>query len=249
MKKIFSLVLLSALFACEEKDLTVDNPAPSDKNILLATSFIYGDEGLNPDSVLTNDLGYRFFITEVQLVASHFFFVEGEDTVVERTEPFVVSMKQTDELILNMPPGGYSGYYGLKFGLDSLESATITPSKLDEDSDLKNADVFRNDKLGIDHVIIKGRLINPTDPMDSTGTINLNYRLGTYYTTKVKTSQNLNFSLMRDSQVKFIMQVDVEPLLNSFDMFKTPQIVTDPTIPVDFNTALDMADSLKIGLF
>ncbi len=249
MKKIFGLLLLSALFSCE-KDLTEENPAPSEKNILLATSFIYGEQGsINPDSVFTNDLGYGFFITDIQLVVTKFFFVQKGDTIITREDPFIVDMKQTDELLVVMPPGGYSGYYGVTLGLDSAASADINPGSLDKDSELQNSDVLRKDNLGIDHVVIKGRLINPLDPLDSTGTLPFEYRLGTEATQKTKTSLMHNFSLMRHSQVKFVMLVDLEPVFNSFDILLFPKITTDPSVPVDFATATDMADSLKIGLF
>lgn len=250
MRKILPFLLLLFLFACKEKDLTTDNPGPPQENTLLATSFIYGDQGtIHPDSLLTNNLGYSFYITEVQVVLTDFFLREDQDTIITKDEPFIVSLKETDQYLVVLPPGGYSGYYGIRIGLDSVESVNIKPSKLPEGNELKNSDVFRNDGFGIDHLIIKGRLLDPLDPLDSVGKIPLEYRVGTYATSRVKGSLMKNFSISRNSSLKFVLQLDFEPIFNDFDLLNTPKITSDISNPADFLMAIDMADSLGVGLF
>lgn len=252
MKKIFGLLALSTLLVSCEKDLTTENPAPDDKNVLVATSFIYGEEGgIHPDSLLTNNLGYGFFITDIQLVITHFFFIENGDTVSERKDdPFIVSLEETDEYLVYMEPRGYSGYYGFTYGYDSIKSFTVNPTNLPAGNELRNnTDLFRDMQYGIDHVVITGKLLDPADPLDSIGNIPFQYRLGTDTTMFTKTSLQQNFALMRNSDVKFVMEVDLEPIFNDLDIEAMREINTDLTVPKDVANAIDMADSLKIGLF
>jgi hypothetical protein len=249
MKKIFILALISTLVACEEKDLSNDNPAPEDKNTLLATSFIYGDEGIHSDTALTNNLGYSFFITKVQIVVNKFIFVENSDTIIRRVEPFIITMKETDQKLVQMEPGGYSGFYGLQFGLDSIESIGASPLTLPEDNELRTSDVFRKNFDGIDHFVVKGRLMDPNKPQDTIGTIPFEYRLGTFRTNRVEASLVQNFAVARNSTAKFVLQIDLEPMLEDFDIFKNQSIISDPTVPVDINTAIALSQGLKIGLF
>ncbi len=249
MKKILILALCSSLVACEEKDLTTDNPAPEDKNTLVATSFIYGDHGIHPDTALTNDLGYSFFITDIQVVVNEFFFVESGDTIARRTEPFIINMTETDQPLVKLAPGGYSGYYGFQFGLDSANSVGATPITLPEGNELRNSDVYRKGADGIDHFVIKGRLIDPDNPLDSVGTIPFEYRIGTYATTRVEASLKQNFSLARNSRVKFVLQFDVKPIFKPLDIKKFPSITSDPTNPIDIAAAIAMSQNIDIGLF
>lgn len=249
MKNLLYLALFATLISCEEKDITDENPAPPDINTVMVTSFIYGTEGIHTDSVLTNDLGYSFFITDVQIVVNKFFFVEGADTVSERTEPFILTMTETDELLVKMEPRGYSGFYGVQFGFDSIASLFSSPLTLEAGNELINSDVFRNPGDGIDHFVLKGRLIDPTDPLDSVGQIPFEYRLGTYQNTRIEASLNQNFSLTRNSKVKFVLQFDLEPILKGLDIFATPMITSDVTNPVDFNLSNVMSQGIEIGLF
>ncbi len=249
MKKILILVLFSGLVACEEKDLTSENPAPEDKNTIMTTSFIYGNEGIHPDTALTNDLGYSFFITDIQIVVNKFFFVEEGDTVAKRTDPFILTMEETDQPLVKMLPGGYSGYYGVQFGLDSAESIGATPLSLPENNELRNSDVYRKGADGIDHFVIKGRLIDPNNPLDSIGTIPFEYRIGTYETTRSEASLHQNFALARNSNVKFILQFDIKPIFKPLDIALLPLITSDPTIPVDIAAAVAMSQNIEIGLY
>ncbi len=249
MKKILLLALFSSLIACEEKDLTDDNPAPEDKNTLVATSFIYGEKGIHSDTALSNDLGYSFFITDIQVVVNEFYFVEEGDTVADRTEPFIVSLKETDQQLLKLPPRGYSGYYGLQFGLDSIESFFASPLLLPEGNELRNSNVYRKTADGIDQFIIKGRLLDPDNPLDTIGTIPFQYRLGTYATTRTEASLNQNFALARNSNVKFVLQINLEPVFEMLDIKKFPKVTSDPTVPADIALAISMAENLEIDLF
>lgn len=250
MKKIFGLLALSLLISCED-DISTNNPDPNpnEDNVLLASSFLYGNVGINPDSMLVNNLGYAFFVTDMSLVFSSIYFVEGGDSVAGSTDPFVVSLGSFDQFVLKLLPGGYSGDYRLELGMDSLTGATFDPAALPANDPLIEADVFRLDGTGIDQIIIKGRMIDPTDPLDTIGNLPFEYRIGTDITTRYYQSLQQNFSVTRNAKAKLIMQIDLEPVLKDFDILATPYVVSDPSVPVDMAKAVEMADNLSIGLY
>lgn len=251
MRKYLALLVLPLAFACEEKDLTPDNPAPDPENLFIGTSFVYGEEGINPDSMLTNDLGYNFFIEEVKLVLSDFYLVDQAegDTIVNDSTAFSVSLEDPRQDMVVLGPGGYSVKYGLRLGLDSLHGALISPATVPPGSDLTDNDLYRKDGFGIDHVIIRGRLLDPFDPLDSIGKIPLEYRLGTYLTSRMIKSDQRNFSIERTSKVKIVLYVDLKPMLHQFELLNRPKVSTDLSNQVDLLFAKQMSDSLKVALF
>lgn len=248
MRKIFYFLLIPALFACEEKSLVEEDKVPDPNNISIQTSFVYDTLGLRLDSIYTNNLGQEFFFEEVQLVFSNYIFVESGDTVVSLPEPFLMDLKEPVKLIGVITPGGYSGKYGLQLGLDTTQGFGYN-SSLAKDEDLKNSSVFRKDGWGIDQVIMKGKLFDPADPLDSIGKIPFEYRLGTPITVQNYNSDVQNFSVSSSSKIPFILQVNLWPIFKNLDIKEMPLIESDPDNVFDMKEAEMMADSLIISLF
>ena len=248
MRKFLYLLLVPVLFACEEKDLTSDNPAPSPNNISIQTSFVYDTAGLALDTIYTNNLGYRFFFEEISLVFSHFAFTEKDDTLIDLPEPFLISMENIESLIGVITPGGYSGKYSLRLGLDSADGLGYNASQATDEA-LKKSSVFRNDGLGIDQVVLRGKLFDPLDPLDSTGSIPFEFRLGTPITVQDRISDVQNFSVASSSKIPFILQVNLWPMFRNLDILARPKVESDPNNLFDMAAAIQMADSLQINLF
>lgn len=248
MRKLFFLLLIPALFACEEKDLTSENPAPSKDNINIQTSFIYDTLGLQLDSIYTNKVGLEFFFTEVSLVFSNFSFSEQGDTVINLPEPFFISMENKESFIGRIPPGGYSGKYSLQLGLDSAEGLGFNAAMANDEA-LRKSSVFRADGAGIDQVIIKGKLFDPTNPLDSVGSIPFEYRLGTPLTIQNKQSDTHNFSVSSSSKIPFIIQVNLWPVFKNLNIYADPLVESNPDNLFDISLAQQLADSLQISLF
>lgn len=249
MRILLPLFLVLIIFtSCGEDDKTGDNPGPVAENTVMRLSLVYDGEKLPTDSIM-NNLGQTFFIEDVTLVFSDFYFREGADTSVYRRESFVLSSSKTDNSVVIMPPGGYSGSYGLRFGLDSAASMDIALGGIPSDSELRDADVLRASGDGIDHAIITGRVFDTSDPTDSVGNISLSYRLGTEALNRLKTSLQKNFSVQGDRIVSVVVQVDLGPVFSDLDMVARPIVVTDPQNLVDYNLAIQMANNLKIELF
>lgn len=248
MRKIFYFLLIPALFACEEKSLVEEDKVPDPNNISIQTSFVLDTSGLRLDSIYRNNLGQEFFFEEVTLVLSNYIFTEAGDSVINLPEPFLMTIEEPVKLIGKITPGGYSGKYGLQLGLDSAQGLGYTSGKA-EDEDLKKSSVFRKDGLGIDQLVMKGKLFDPTDPLDSVGKIPFEYRIGTPLTVQTYYSDVQNFSVAGTNKVPFIIQIDLWPIFNDFDIYATPLLLSNPDNLFDMNDAIEMADSLRIDLF
>lgn len=250
MKLILPVLLVMFLLSsCEEKDKTGDNPAPPSENFIAKLSLLYDDMGFHADSAITNNLGQSFYIEDVTLVFSNLFLREGQDTAAFSAEPFVLATGKTNKGVITLPPGGYSVRYSLRLGLDSTGSADIAINGIPAGSDLREAGVLRPDGNGIDHIIINGRVIDPTNPLDTTGNIDMSYRIGTTDLSRVYTSLLTNFSVQGDGKISLVVRVDLGPALQDFDVVSRPVIVTDPQNLVDLNLATQIANNIKVELF
>lgn len=246
MKKFLALLLITGLFACKEKDLTIENPALPDENIKLSFSFIYGDKGFNTDTLITNDIGLQFYIDEVKMLVSNLYFNNAGDTLTFQDTYGIFGYEQTEKLFVEFPAGNYTGQYSLTVGVDSLTSITGTPAS---GSPLLDPDVKRLDGLGYDHFILKGRLLDPADPNDTIGKIPFEYRIGTWETNITELSTQQNFYLNNSSNALFVIQVDITDMLDDLDILQNPMVASDPTNFADFQMAKNMAADLEINLF
>ncbi len=249
MKKILGLSLLLALVGCKESDLTKENPEPDPSNVVVATSFIYGDEGIMKDSIRMNSLGQRYIIEDIKMVWSELYFSYKGDTVIYDDRSVITTLSEPIAPAMTMPPGGYSGNFGLTFGVDSLASWNlIQPSKTGVEELVSNG-LYRNDGFGVNQLVITGRLFDPTNVDDSTGTIPLSYNIGTYFIARDLIGVNQNFSVGLTNKMKIILQVDFEEALEDFNFFNTPTLNSTFTDPTDFALSKEMADKVEIDIF
>lgn len=250
LKSVLSpFLILLFLTSCEEKDKTSENPAPPSENVVTKLSLLYEDMRFHADSAITNNLGQSFFIDDVTLVFSNVLLRDGRDSVAFNGKPFVVSKSSPTKGVITLTPGGYSAAYSIRLGLDSAGSAEIAINGIAEDSDLGDASVLRPDGNGIDHIVIKGRIIDPTNPLDTTGNILMSYRIGTTSLSRAYSSLPKNFSIQGDGKVSLVIRVDLAPALNDFDVVSRPVIVTDSQNLVDLNLATLIANNIKVELF
>ncbi|WP_417602629.1 hypothetical protein [Owenweeksia hongkongensis] len=248
MRKLFLLLIVPAFFACKEKDLTTENPAKNKDNVNIETSILYDTSTVHLDTIYTNNLGLEFYFTEMSFAFSDYTFAEKGDTILHRPEPFLITAKNQERLISRFVTGGYSGQYGLRLGLDSAQGVGYTKA-MAQDDELKNSSVFRLDADGIDHIVIKGKLFDPLDPLDSIGKIPFDIRIGTTAYSRSKISDVNNFSVSGTAVIPFIVQINLWPVFNDMQLYDRPVIKTDPTNQFDMDAALEVADSLQVNLF
>lgn len=249
MRKLLFLLIVPAFFACKEKDLTTENPAKSKDNANIQVVITYDTTAVRMDTTYTNNVGLRFYFTEMSFAFSNYTFSEKGDTILNVPEPFLVSFDKREKLIAQFLPGGYSGKYGLTLGLDSSQGLGYIQA-LATDEELKNnPDVFRLDANGINHIILKGRLFDPLDPLDSIGKIPFDFRVGTTALARHKISDVANFSVSGTAIVPFILEINLWPVFNELNIYDRPIITTDPTNQFDMEAAIEIADSLGVYLY
>ncbi len=249
MKKLALLAGLTlSIVACKEKDLTDNNPALPDENIQMKTSFLYDGEGFSEDSILTNNVGNVFHITDIKFLISDLYLINKGDSSSLDTGYYKFDQKNVDKYVALLDGGGYSGFYGFRLGLDSMETVSLNPQNARGDG-LLDQDLIRNDAFGYNGFVIKGRVRDPQDPLDTIGKIPFEYHIGGYYINRVLRSEMLNFSVSNTTTANFILNVDPEPIFNDFDIVATPTVTSDFSDPVDFEIAEMMMDSLRIKLF
>lgn len=250
MKKFLLLLLASSfIIACEEKDLTGDNPPLPIENVEIAVSFLYNGKGYKTDSILTNNKGNKFFLTDVKFLLSGVFVKSMEDTFRRDDGYFTYSWTNLEELVMELPDGGYSGHYGFELGVDSITNVDLEPSQAPAGSGLTDTDMYRNDGTGYNSIVIIGRALDPANPDDTIGTIPFRYEIGSLLLDRSLRSGQANFAVTADTQVNLILNVDTWPIFNDFDIVTRPMVTTDPSNSVDFAVAKEFSDSLLIQLF
>lgn len=253
MKKLLALTLLSALVvSCKEKDLSEDNPPLSKNNVQLVSTYLLDGDGINRDSMYTNNVGNRFFIESVKLLAGQVYIIDGGIDSIPSGESYAYSMENTDNNVIKLSAGGYSAFCSVQIGLDSLETQEALVSAKDEDSPFNDLDIKRSPGLaglGYNHLIIKGRVIDSGNPDDSTGTIPLSFKIGTYELIKNASSEKFEFSVVANRNAKFILSIDIGPALMDRDLEGRPVIVTDPTDAADYNAAVEVFENTLIQVF
>jgi hypothetical protein len=253
MKKLLVLVLFTGLLvSCKEKDLSEKNPPLSKNNVQLVSTYLFLGNGINRDSLYTNNVGNQFYIESVKLLVGNVFIVDGGIDTTAADESFLYSIDATDLDVLKLPAGGYSAYCGVQIGLDSMQTAQALVSAKDEDSPFNDLDIKRSPGtpgFGYNHLIIKGRVIDSSNPDDSTGTIPLLFQVGTYELLKTATGENYHFAVNTSRKAKFILSVDIGPALMDRDLEGRPLIVTDPTDAADYNAAVEVLDNTIIQIF
>lgn len=248
MKKIIILVLASfTILSCKEKaDPVEPNPV---ENVEIAVSYLWNKHGLKTDSLLTNNKGNKFFITDMKILISRFYVLSAGDTFQNKNGNFTYTLDKVEQLVHELPDGGYSGFYGFRLGADSLVNITTLPGASPEGSGLRATGMFRNDGMGYNSILLEGRAIDPTDPTDVTGTIPFRYEISSLYFKRELNSGQANFAVTADTQVNLILNIDPWPIFNDFDIVARPTITSDPTNSIDFASAQMFSDSLFIRLF
>ena len=249
IRTLTSVVFLGlAAIACKEKDLSEENPYVDPNNVEIGFSAVYGGNGFNPDSLITNIHGNDFFIDSIQLLTSNFYLVNRQDTLGPDPQYAFISSYNNTVRVARVEPGFYSGRLKLDIGLDSLENATNAPSNTSEDA-LKKAQDLYETKFGYYNIIIHGRLIDEDDATDSTGSIPLLYKLGGEEIVTTASSEFKNFAVDANKKAFFILYIDLKGALHYLNLKQRPLIESDPTNTQDYNAALTMLDSLDFQIF
>lgn len=246
----FAIIFLSS---CKEKDLSEKNPPLSQKNVLIAATFLYDGGNLPLDTMLVDGAGNQFFISDIKVLLNNIYFVNFFKDTIGVKERFLFTRENTDHLITRLEPNGYSAYIVSDIGMDSTSAANARiEGGMSDDDPLSDSDIKRTfdaSGFGYNHLIIKGRVIDPANPLDTIGTIPFSYKIGTNELVKTTNSEVINFRVESSKPVKFVLLVDVGRALKSKDLKNRPEITTDKTNIADFNAATEVMNLTDFFLF
>ncbi len=246
----FALILCSS---CEEKDLSEKNPALPKENVLVAATFLFNDGNLPKDTILTDGAGNQFFISEIKVLLNNLYFVNFFKDTIRVDGRYLFTREETDNLITRLEPAGYSAYLVADVGMDSLAAVEArTGGGLSESDPLMDIDVKRPidaSGFGYNHLIIKGRIIDVANPLDTNGTIPFSYKIGTDELVKRINSEVVNFRVEAVKPVKFVFVIDVGRALQSKNLKARSEVVTDKSNLADFNAATEVMNLTQFFLF
>lgn len=254
MKKtlFFLLPFLTLTLACEEADLSTENPAPSGENVEVTFVPYYADSALVYDTSYVNNRGNRFFIDSVSILVSdmRFYPITDEENPVDPEPNFVEFRSQGDKkLVGTMPPGGYNGYFRFGIGVDSAQfNELMKDPKTIAQNEVLNENLREMRGFGFDHLKIHGRLFDPMTT-DSTGTLPFEYVIGSYFLADTISTEVRAFSVDADRKVKLVMICDLKPALEEFDIYSLRYISSDYFDAIDFQAAQYISDSLRYKIF
>lgn len=236
------------LVACEEKSISSNNPAPTDKNILIDLIPFYGDSALVYDSLYLNRFSNRFYVDSIVFSMSDIMFipVNSDDTINLEKNYVLFTTGNNSHAVARFPSGSYDGRLMIIGGVDSsayrdIEMSGSVPKPLKK--------VKRADENGYENFVLYGRMFDPTKPLDTVPTMPIEYHVSGYPLADTIYSGQRNFSIDEKRDVTIIMLVDIKPALNIFDLFLLDKIESDFTDFSDISAARAFRDSLKFGIF
>lgn len=250
MKKIALLFMAlgTMLVACEEENISSDNPAPTEKNLVIDLVPFYGDSALVYDSLYINRFSNRFHVDSIVFSMSDIMFVpvNSDDTINLEKNYAVFTTGNNSQAVARFPAASYDGRFVIISGVDSsafwdIEMRGSVPEPLKK--------VKRTDKRGYENFVLYGRMFDPTKPLDTVPTIPLEYHISGYELADTLYSGHRNFSIDEKRNVTIIMLVDIKPALNIFDLFLLDEIKSEFNDFQDISAAKAFRDSLKFGIF
>jgi hypothetical protein len=249
MKKLSFLtaLLLVTLYACQEEDLVPNNPAPSPYNVTMAFTPFYGDSALKIDSIYTNSFANRFVLDSIRVLLSDVYFIGVDDDTLD-PEPNYITFNTNNPVrkeVAFLPGGGYNGKF---YAVNGLDTSAVNEVFLDANLTTKFAPFKKPNQLLYNHFEIYGRMFDPNEN-DSIPTLPLVYQVGTHRLLNVASSPTLAFSVNDTRDISLVLFCNLQPVLNTFDLFINPLVVSDSTDFQDFALARTIRDSLKLNIF
>lgn len=232
MKRTALLLFATILIAGCTKDLNEGNDFYfDDRNVLLKFSYDMDDEAFSKDSLYTNDVGFTFRVTEVNLLLSGFYMTDGPDTVRTENSYALTNLNDRFYKIGKLSAGSYVGNYHFTVGLDSNDNKT-SPGEWPSYQPLSNEGLYRGSLKGYNHIIIRGEYFNPNDT-SGTGFTPFRYVVGTSNLSR-EFKQTKYFTVGNNLNVTFDVSVDLAPLFTGINFLAIPTNFCDPDEPVDY---------------
>ena len=231
-----SLVLL-AFTACKEVE-TVGNGPLDNRNMVLNVYYSYDTLFVNPNTMITNNVGARFFIQDVRMVVWNFNVVGQNDTTDSQDAYAVSTLSNPSVKVARFEPGTYQGFYGFTCGVDDTVNL-IGPSQFEEGHPLAGNSLWNGPAIGYSFLTISGVAAGPTVPDTIAPATPFKFVIATP-ALKSNWSKYKTFVLTGGGRVTLDVQVDLEPMLASLPVGDIASIKSDPLDAVDYARAQAM---------
>lgn len=252
MKKglFISLLLLTAVWACEEPNITSQNEPRDPDNVRLSVIPFYGDSAMVTDTAYLTDQGELFYFDSLKVLASNLMFipVQSDDTVSADMEYELMGPPFYSDLIDSIPPGGYNGKFILTLGVDSFpvgpNGSMQVPLKLTRNEELKLPFGF-----GYYHFLLYGKVVTsaPTDTVEETEEVR--WKIGGLELNDTVYAQTTAFSVDNQNEMRLVLTCNLKDALGQVFIENNPVITSDPSDFQDFQRAQLIRDTLEFGLF
>jgi hypothetical protein len=185
--------------------------------------------------LITNNVGSRFLIQDVQMIIWNF-NVETDDTIVDSPTSYAVStLAEPSVKVARFPGGTYSGFYGFTVGVSDADNL-IGPAPLPTNHPLKAPGLYSAPPIGFHYLTISGVAAPAGVPSNLPPSIP--FKLVIASKDLKSTFQKFKtFVLPNGGTVNLSVEVDLEPMLNNFPLGIVNEVRSDPADAQDFAKA------------
>jgi hypothetical protein len=235
LKKMFVPALLAmAAVSCNKLE-TVGVGALDNRNVALDVIYTYDTLFLTPNQLITNDVGSRFYIQDVQMIVWNF-NVESDDTTIESPTSYAVSTLANPSVkVARFQGGTYSGFYGFTVGVADPVNL-LGPAQFPADHPLKPAGLYSPAPIGYHYLTISGLAIPAGAPANLPPSIPFKLVIASK-DLKSNFQKFKTFVLSSGGTVNLSVEVDLEPLLNNFPLGLVNEVKSDPADAQDYAKA------------
>ena len=225
-------ILFASLGSCT-KDISVGGDSSgTQRNVGLRVFFAYQGAEFSKDSIYYDAAGNPYQIDEIKMIVSDFFITHLGDTIKDTTNFFVIIPEVRDYQLLELPTGSYSGSYGFTIGLDEFDNMK-DPSQFSLASGLRDPDLYRGaagNYSGYSFLKVKGKVWDVTDSASTEFTFD--YEMAD--SLSLTRSRNKNFSIVSDVDASFEVVVDVDRIMQPFDLLTVDEIKSQSSDATDY---------------
>ncbi len=249
---IIAFFAVWALTVSCEKDISVGSGVTADnRNVFLKAFLTYEGEEFFEDSVYQHPVyPMSFVITDFRMVISNFFVETTEELFIDTTVFAVVKPNVIDYPVLKLSKGSYSGQVGFVSGIPLFQNFITVPQMFPENSPMREPILYRGlvpPVNGYNFLVIQGYvLIESGVPGVDSLTLPFKYELG--HELFSIPNVNKNFSVANNTQASFGIRVDIDRIIEDFDLVIIDKIRSNPNDSADYQNARSLREALDSSI-
>lgn len=231
---IVPVVLAVAAVGCNKLE-TVGVGALDNRNITLDVIYTYDTLLLNGSQQITNAVGSRFLIQDVQMIIWNF-SVESDDTTIESPTSYAVStLAEPSVKVARFQGGTYTGFYGFTVGVPDAVNL-VGPAQFPSGHPLSPAELYSPAPIGYHYLTISGLAAPAGVPGNLPPSIPFKLVIASK-DLKSNFKKFKTFVLANGGKVNLNVEVDLEPMLNNFPLGIVNEVKSNPADAQDYAKA------------